>query len=99
VEVNLQQLQQLTRATGTQFDQAYVRYITEEHRKAVQEYEKIAAQHPDQEIQQFARKLLPELRQHLQHAQRLQTQVQAGGAIQEPAGAQPQRQQQQQERD
>jgi putative membrane protein len=95
VEVDMQKIQQLVQATGTQFDQAFVRFITEEHRKDVQKYEAVASQHSDQQIQEFARKVLPELREHLQHAQQLQTQIQAGGAIQDPAGAQPEREPQQ----
>ncbi len=89
VPMGLQEFTQLTQASGQQFDQAYLRFLIQTGRQGLQQLQQIADNHPDQGIKQFAREQVQEMQKHLQQAQRVQTQIQAGGQIQEPAGAQP----------
>jgi uncharacterized protein (DUF305 family) len=79
---------QLVQQRGTQFDRMYIGRMLREHREHVQKLEQIAQEHPDREVQQFARELLPTMQQHLQQAQRIQTQL-AGEPVRDPAGAEP----------
>ena len=58
----------LEKLQGTNFDQAYMKAMVDDHTKAVREFE-MATKSPDEDVKAFAAKTLPTLREHLQMAQ------------------------------
>ena len=58
----------LDKLQGATFDQAYMRAMSDDHVKAVREFE-MAAKSTDPDIKAFAEKTLPTLREHLKMAQ------------------------------
>jgi putative membrane protein len=73
-------MKKLQGLSGTEFDREFVKMAVNDHQKDVKEFEKAAKDADDTELKSFAAKTLPTLRQHLQQAKSLQTQVSAGAA-------------------
>jgi putative membrane protein len=68
-----QKLDQLKKAAANQFDAQYKAAQIEGHEKAVALFESYSQSGDAAEIKKFAQDTLPKLREHLQHAQQLQT--------------------------
>jgi putative membrane protein len=64
--------------SGTEFDREFVRLAVQDHQKDVREFEQASRRVQDQELKSWIDKTLPTLREHLQAAQNLQSQVGAG---------------------
>jgi putative membrane protein len=61
---------QLDKLQGAAFDQAYMKAMVDDHTKAVREFE-MASKSADADVQAFAAKTLPTLREHLRLAQEI----------------------------
>ena len=72
--------QKLESSSGTEFDRQFMSMTVKCHEKGVQEFEKASQASSDSEVKAFAAKTLPTLREHLQTARSLQSQVGATGA-------------------
>lgn len=66
---------QLSKATGAQFDRLYMSHMVKAHEKDVKEFEKQAQKGDDAALRAFAEQNLPILRQHLELARTLASQV------------------------
>jgi putative membrane protein len=62
--------QKLRHLSGAQFDREFVRYMVEDHRKDIRDFEEQS--HGDGPAAQLARQTLPTLHKHLEMAERLQ---------------------------
>jgi putative membrane protein len=78
-------MKKLQNLSGTEFDREFVQLAVTSHQKTIHEFEKASQQLEDTQIKSWAQKTLPTLREHLQKAQGLQTQL--GGGAQGAAGA------------
>lgn len=67
----------LSRLSGTQFDQAYMLLMVQEHTKDVDKFKKEAGAAHDDTIKQFAATTLPVLQSHLNEAEQIERQVSA----------------------
>ncbi|MBJ6126810.1 DUF4142 domain-containing protein [Microvirga splendida] len=88
-----QMLQTLQNASGPGFDRNYVQLQIGAHRDAVALYDQYAQNGDNQQLKQFAQQTLPTLREHLQQAQQIQTQLPPAQVGQAPDGQQMQGQQ------
>jgi putative membrane protein len=83
---------QLDKLQGTAFDQAYMKAMVDDHTQAVREFE-MAAKSPDADVQAFAAKTLPTLREHLRLAQEIYKAVgstmRSSAAVESPASTEP----------
>jgi putative membrane protein len=76
---NLQtSINHLAELKGAAFDEAFKQQVIEDHEKAIPFFEKQAEQGTDSDLKDFAQKLLPRLRQHLETAQRLSVGIEYG---------------------
>lgn len=66
---------QLSKATGAQFDRLYMSHMVKAHEKDVKDFEKQAQKGDDAALRAFAEQSLPILRQHLELARTLASQV------------------------
>lgn len=66
---------QISRATGAEFDRMYMSHMVKDHQKDVSEFEKQTQKGEDQAVRSFAQQTLPTLREHLQMAQQIATKV------------------------
>jgi len=71
-------MKKLETLSGTDFDREFVRMAVSDHEKDVKEFEKEAQKADDSDVRAFAQKTAPTLREHLQQAKSLQSQVGAG---------------------
>jgi len=67
----------LSRLSGSQFDQAYMLLMVQEHTKDVNKFQQEAANAHDETVKQFATATLPVLQPHLNEAQQIQQQLNA----------------------
>jgi putative membrane protein len=65
----------LSKKTGVEFDKAYLDKMADAHEDAVDLFEKAAKNAKDPEVQAFAAKQLPTLKEHQQHAKVLEKTV------------------------
>jgi putative membrane protein len=79
----------LAKASGAEFDRAYMRQMVEDHRKTVSEFQKAPRSAGDAEIKAFAARTLPTLQQHLQQAQSLHASLEGGAKSGMRSGAAP----------
>lgn len=77
--------------SGSDFDHQFVKHMAKDHEKDVKEFQKAANKADDPDVKNFAAQMVPKLQEHLTTAQNLENTVTAnkGGAVQEPAGSQP----------
>jgi putative membrane protein len=68
-------LDQLARLSGAAFDREYMKHMLQDHKKDVASFEKEAEKGDDPDVRGFARETLPTLREHLQLAERVASQV------------------------
>ncbi len=61
--------------SGEEFDREYVQTMVDHHEESIENFDKCVKETKDSEIRKFAEKMLPTLKEHLQHAQRLQKQL------------------------
>lgn len=84
-DVHLQKKDRLSRLAGQEFDRAYMQDMVSDHMKDVSHFEHQAQAGIDPDLKAFAAAALPVLRQHLELARNVNTQVVLGP----PAPAQP----------
>lgn len=70
-----QKMEDLRRLSGTEFDKAFMGLMVEDHQKAVTLFETASRQAKDEQVKTFAEKTLPVLKEHLEKARDLNTQV------------------------
>lgn len=70
-----QHREKLAAASGAEFDRMYMSHMVKDHEKDVKEFEKQAQSGKDPALRSFAEQTLPILRQHLELARSLATQV------------------------
>jgi len=68
-------LLKLTTATGNDFDRAFMRHMVKSHENAIKMFETQSKNSNRQEVRTFATESLPTLREHLDMARKLDTQV------------------------
>ena len=68
-------LADLLTKSGKDFDRAYIRHMVKGHEEAVKLFESQAKNATRQEIRTFATQALPTLREHLERARKLDTQL------------------------
>lgn len=73
-------MKKLHSLSGTDFDQAFAKAAVKDHEKDVKEFEKAAEKLDDADLKAFAAKTLPTLREHLQMAKSLESQIKNAGA-------------------
>jgi putative membrane protein len=79
-------MQQLS---GAEFDQAYMDEMVKDHEKDIAAFEQQAQAGQDPELRAFAEEALPTLREHLELAKEIQSQIAAArgdGSAQKQAG-------------
>lgn len=69
----------MAKRSGADFDRAYMKAQVADHQKTVSVFEKQAKSGKDEDLKQWAAKMLPTLQQHLQRARDMQGSI-AGGA-------------------
>lgn len=69
---------QLSKLSGAQFDAAYMKHMTADHKKDVAEFQKEANSGKDADIKGFASQTLPTLQEHLKMAQDVSAKVSGG---------------------
>jgi len=62
----------LSKLSGAQFDQAYIKDMVEDHTKDVAEFERESKEGEDKDIKDFAAKTLPTLQEHLRMAREIE---------------------------
>lgn len=77
-----QMMDKLSKMSGEEFDQAYMRHMVEDHKKDVELFQGFAQQGQDQELKTFAQNTTPMLQQHLKMA----TDITQAEKAQVPAG-------------
>ncbi|HET9209855.1 MAG TPA: DUF4142 domain-containing protein [Thermoanaerobaculia bacterium] len=70
-----QHLDKLSKASGAEFDRMYMSHMVKDHEKDVKEFEKQAQKGTDPALRAFAEQTLPTLRQHLEIARTVASQV------------------------
>lgn len=70
-----QHREKLAAVSGAEFDRMYMSHMVKDHEKDVKEFEKQAQSGSDPALRSFAEQTLPILRQHLELARSLATQV------------------------
>ena len=65
----------LSKLSGEEFDQEYMKTMVKEHKKDVQAFEKAAKNLSDPAVQDFASQTLPTLKEHLQEAEDVNQQL------------------------
>lgn len=68
---HMEQLNELRDKTGTEFDKAYVDLMVSSHEEAVSLFEDASNNQEDADVKTFAAATLPVLRQHHEHARKL----------------------------
>jgi len=68
-------LKKLEALSGADFDREFVRMAVKDHEKDISEFEKASQKVEDSEVKAFAAKTLPTLREHLQQAKSLQSEI------------------------
>jgi putative membrane protein len=68
-------LKKLEGLSGAEFDREFVRMAVKDHEKDISEFEKVSQKSEDSEVRAFAAKALPTLREHLQQAKNLQSEI------------------------
>lgn len=68
----------LSKKSGSQFDQDYMKLMLHEHQKTVATFKHEAQTGHDQTVKTFAQQSLPTLESHLQEAQQIESQLNAG---------------------
>jgi putative membrane protein len=61
--------------SGAEFDRAFAKHMVEGHEKAIRKFEAASASLQDADLKEYADNTLPVLRDHLQMAQNLQSQI------------------------
>jgi len=74
-EKHKQKQQQFSQLSGKEFDRAYMMYMLRNHMIDVTEFEQQAPAIKDPQVQQWAAGALPILKQHLQQAQQIATEM------------------------
>lgn len=65
-----QEAERLSKLSGTEFDQAYIRAMQKDHRKVVKMFQE-ASNSSNPDVKELAQKLLPTLQEHLAMAEKM----------------------------
>jgi putative membrane protein len=85
-----EKIDDLAELSGEEFDQAFARLMHTAHQKEVRQFDRMARETADPQVQQFARHTLPVLRKHLLMVRHFIPEAEhALEEIAEPAGAEP----------
>jgi putative membrane protein len=68
-------LEDLQKATGTEFDRIYAKAMVKDHKTDVKEFQKAANDLNDPDLKAFAQKTSPILQEHLQMAEQMEGSV------------------------
>jgi putative membrane protein len=68
----------LSKKSGSQFDQDYMRIMLQDHEKTVAMFQHEAQSSQDQTMKQFAKQSLPVLQSHLNEAKQIEAQLNGG---------------------
>lgn len=68
-------IQDMSAKSGKDFDKAYIDMMVEDHNKAIDLFTKQSNDNADPDLQAFAKKTLPTLKQHLDEAKKLQSKM------------------------
>jgi putative membrane protein len=68
-----------SKLSGEEFDRAYMKHMVQDHKKAVNLFEKTAKNAQNAEVKNFASETAPTLREHLTEAQKIEAQVSGKG--------------------
>jgi putative membrane protein len=74
-----QKYEELQQLSDAEFDQAYMDEMVKDHEKDIELFEQQADAGQDPDLRAFAEETLPTLREHLELAKEVQSQVTAGG--------------------
>jgi putative membrane protein len=66
-------LADLSAASGTDFDKAYINMMVDDHQKVVDKFEDASKNAKDPDVKAFATKTLPTLQAHLEHAKSMKS--------------------------
>jgi putative membrane protein len=72
-------MQEMSRLSGSAFDQAFMRQMIEDHQKAVELFGREAKEGKDKKVTGFVAEVLPKLQEHLAMARRIGPQVGVSG--------------------
>jgi putative membrane protein len=78
------EVDQLSKLSGSAFDQAFVKHEVSDHQKAVKAFDREAKSGKDSDLKSFASQTLPDLQEHLKLAQSAQKE-EADSYLQNPA--------------
>ena len=76
-EKSAEKREKLVKATGTDFDKAYIDCMVEEHEKLLSKLKSAQSWLPEGEVRGFTRELLPTVDHHIMMAKQLQTDLKA----------------------
>jgi putative membrane protein len=68
-----------SKPSGDEFDRAYMKHMVQDHKKAVNRFEKTAKNAQNADVKNLASETAPTLREHLEQAQKINTQISAKG--------------------
>ena len=77
----------LSGLSGAEFDKAFAMQVVRDHKKEIAMYKKAASNTEDTELSDYAKNALPTLQEHLRTVQQWAPEASAGGALEEPSGA------------
>lgn len=80
-EMHQQLAQKLSNLEGAEFDRAYMRAMVEDHQHVISMFEQQAESPEDPELQAFASKTVPILRDHLRMARMIQRSLESGPSM------------------
>ena len=69
------EVDRLSKLSGDEFDQAYMKLMTKDHKKDIKTFEKASKSVTDPAVQDFASQTLPTLKKHLQEAEDINQQL------------------------
>jgi putative membrane protein len=76
---NKSTVDRFAKMSGDEFDKAYMQHMVQDHKKAVNKFEKTSKNARNEAVKSYASETLPVLREHLEEAQKIHGQVAAKG--------------------
>jgi putative membrane protein len=73
--IQKEKAQKFSKLSGKEFDKAYIDYMTKDHRHDVTEFEHSAREIQDTDVRQWAQQTLPKLKNHLEAAQTIASNI------------------------
>jgi putative membrane protein len=76
---NKSTVDRFAKMSGDEFDKAYMKHMVQDHKKAVNKFDKTSKKAQNESVKNYASETLPVLREHLEEAQKIQMQVAGKG--------------------